>query len=207
MNDLIRMLNLGGFSDIEKKIMEDNKVDFNKAIGNLLKSSRKSLNLHKCYYCKNDISGFCNSHSVPAFCLRNIAESGEVAYSNALIDFPLLKGKKGVNQAGTFNLICRDCDKKVFADYENPDNYVNYPTPKMIAQIALKDNLKFISRRLLEKEMYEYMCQNYNLPEKIKNEKQYVIDLDLKEYVNGFNKAKKAVIKNWDNEYLSLIHI
>lgn len=46
--------------------------------------------------------------------------------------------ENGVNKAGTFHLICNDCDSKIFSDYENPDNYSNQPTQKMIAQMALK---------------------------------------------------------------------
>ena len=39
-----------------------------------------------------------------------------------------------------------DCDNKLFSDYENPDNYSGKPTEKMVAQMALKDALKSISK-------------------------------------------------------------
>ena len=71
----------------------------------------------------------------------------------------------------------------------------------MIAQIALKNNLKFISKRLIETEMYNYMTQNQNLPENLKMAKQYATNLDLKEYIDEFKKAKRAIKKDWDDQY------
>ena len=37
---------------------------------------------------------------------------------NTILNIPLLKDDKGINEAGTFHLICRDCDSKIFQDYE-----------------------------------------------------------------------------------------
>ena len=201
IDDFAYMLNMGDFSAFEREEMERNKVDFKKVMGKVLKESRAAAKTEKCYYCGEKITSFCNSHSVPAFCLRNIKEEGKVATTNTLIDFPLLDTEKGINQAGTFHIICQNCDNKIFADYENPHNYENRPTDKMLAQIALKNNLHAISKRLLENEMYECMCDKLHGPENIKEAKQYVNNLDLKEYIDGFNKAKKCIQKNLTNEY------
>ncbi len=200
-DDLTYMLNMGDFSDWERKEMETNKIDFKKKLAKILKESREMAKPKKCYYCGKDITSCCNSHSVPAFCLRNIAEAGEVATTNILINFPLLDNEKGVKQAGTFQIICDKCDNEIFADYENPDNYENKPSNKMLAQIALKNNLNLISKRLLENAMYNNMYEGFNLLESIKNGKQYVNDLDLKEYIGGFKKAKNSIEKNWNDEY------
>ena len=78
---------------------------------------------------------------------------------NTIIDLPILKADKGVNEAGTFHLICRECDGKIFQDYEEPLNYEDMPTIKMLAQIDMKNNLKFISKRLMEKELYDLMYE------------------------------------------------
>lgn len=45
---------------------------------------------------------------------------------NTLVDNPLMDTEKGVEEAGTFHLICNECDSKIFSDYENPDNYTTY---------------------------------------------------------------------------------
>jgi hypothetical protein len=195
------IVNFDIFSETEKEFMKQNEIEYKKEMGNFIKECRNTAKLSTCYYCGNEITSFCNSHSIPAFCLRNIATSGDVACLNALIDFPLLDDKKGVKEAGTFHLICRDCDSKIFADYENPYNYKDIPSQKMIAQIALKNNLRFISTRLLEKEMYKKMGDNNPFFQNINNAKQYVNDLDLQEYVNGFKKAKRTIEKNWTDEY------
>ena len=43
----------------------------------------------------------------------------------------------GVNKAGTFHIICRDCDSRTFQLYEDPNAYNSKPTDQMLAQIAL----------------------------------------------------------------------
>lgn len=49
--------------------------------------------------------------------------------------------------------------------------------------------------------MYDYMHHNLNIPEQLRDAHQYVGSLDLKEYIAGFKKAKRASQKNWENEY------
>lgn len=200
-NRFAHTLDFDMFSDAEKEHMIQNKIEYKKAMGKFMKECRENAKPSTCYYCGNKITSFCNSHSIPAFCLRNIATSGDVACLNTLIDFPLLDNEKGVNEAGTFHIICRDCDSKIFSDYENPDNYKNRPSPKMVAQIALKNSLRFISTRLLENEMYKKMGNANPSFQDISNLKQYVHDLDLKEYISDFQKAKKALEKNYTDKY------
>ena len=60
----------------------------------------------------------------------------------------------GVNKAGTFHIICRDCDSRTFQLYEDPNAYNSKPTDQMLAQIALKDVLLMISKRNQEREQY-----------------------------------------------------
>lgn len=198
---MFEIQNLNMFTDAEKDMLNKNKANFRKIISSFLKESHNASKLPYCYYCGKETTSFCNSHLVPAFCLRNIASMGDVACLNALIDFPLMDEKKGVNEAGTFRIICRDCDGKIFSDYENPTNYENLPTPKMLAQIALKNNLKFISRRLVENELHKIMHSKLCLPESFYNSKQDATNLDLDEYIKGYQKAKRTLEKNWTGEY------
>lgn len=200
-NKYVKTVNFDMFSEYEKNIMNENKAEINKIMSKVLKNSRNASKLDSCYYCGNKCDGFCNSHSVPSFCLKNIAENGRVLTLGEFLDIPIINKEKGVNQAGTFHIICRDCDSKIFSDYENPNNYNSFPTQKMLAQISLKNNLKFISKRLLEKEMYNNMFENLNLPDSINSANQYVKDLDLNEFIQGFNKAKKILDKNLNDGY------
>ncbi|MDD4437404.1 MAG: hypothetical protein PHS04_05140 [Tissierellia bacterium] len=191
-NDDIKLADLE-FSDYELKKLNGNKIEYKKQVSKILAEGRNRAKRDTCYYCGQAISSFCKSHFVPAFCLRNIAVNGEVNYSNTLINIPVMDYDKGVNEAGTFRLICRDCDSKIFGDYENPDNYVNEPNPKMIAQIVMKNYMKMISKRLFEIALYENIGGVDN--------QQLVNELDLEEYRKGFEKAKRLSLKNWSGEY------
>ena len=205
-DDFTQMFNLGGFFEEELDDMKDNKIEFKKSIGKLLSKSRKDAKREDCFYCGNKCDGFCNSHSIPAFLLRNIAVEGVVYTNNKLVRMPLLDDDKGVNQSGTFQLICRKCDSKIFSDYENPDNYKDVPTPKMIAQIAMKNYLKSISKRIFEVAMFDNAKADLGLPSAFYEQKQSVNNLDLKEYIEGFKRAKKVDEKGWENEYYLFYH-
>ena len=154
MNDLFFPFDLSVFTKSNYKMNEDEIIKYKKYLSQILKESRNQAKQKQCYHCGTNCDGFCNSHTVPEFCLRNIAKNGKVFYSNSILEMPLLKDIKGVNEAGTFHLICKNCDNTIFQDYENPDNYENLPSIKMLAQIDMKNNLKNISKRLTEKELY-----------------------------------------------------
>ena len=121
---------------------------------------------------------------------------------NSLIDLPFIKKETGVGQTGTFQIICRDCDSKVFSDYENPDNYSSMPTQKMLAQIALKNNLKYISKRKQEIGLHTVIESEMDFSSSTFAHDDYIKFLDLKEYMVGYRKAKKCLEKNESGYYL-----
>ena len=172
-----------------------------KIINQLIKKSRIQAKPGNCYYCNIKCDSFCNSHTLPAFCLRNIASNGKVAYSNTILDLPILNDSKGVNEAGTFQLICRDCDSKIFQDYENPDNYKTIPSAKMLAQIDMKNNLKNISKRLMEIEIYDLMREQLGVSAELTQAKTVVEKMDLKEFKDAYTRAKKHSIKPFERDY------
>lgn len=202
-NEFTQMLNLGTDSELELNLMKENKVEFRKQFGKLLKKSKQDAKNEECFYCGEKCSSFCNSHSVPAYFLKNIAVEGKIYSNNSLISIPLLDEDKGVNQSGTFQIICRNCDSKIFRDYEDPKNYTDIPTPKMIAQIAMKNSLKSISKRKSEIALYNNIP---NLSSGFHKQKQLVNDLDLQEYIEDFNRAKRIMEKGLDNEYYLFYH-
>lgn len=207
MSNLPRALNLGDLLNTEQDKMIENKIVFRKQLGKLNNKSRKDAKMEKCFYCNKPCSSFCNSHSVPAFFLRNIAVDGDLYTHNRLVNIPLMDEDKGINQSGTFQLICRDCDSQIFKDYEDPDNYTTEPTSKMIAQIAMKNHLKSISKRNHEISLYKNMKEAYPfLPDTISSQKEIVNQLDLQEYIAEFKKAKRIDEKGWDNEYFLFHH-
>ena len=130
------------------------------------KIAKKEVKGRFCFICGNEVSSFCNSHTIPAFMLKYIAIDGHLKSYGALAQNPLDKGKKGVKQAGTFKLICRTCDSKLFQMYENEANYGNVKMiNQLLGEIALKTILKTISKRLYEKKMYELILEDiYHSP-------------------------------------------
>ena len=67
-----QMLSLG-LDEQEHKNYSHNKITYNKLMSKIQAKARQEANLNYCYYCKKEVSSFCNSHSVPQFCLRRIA--------------------------------------------------------------------------------------------------------------------------------------
>lgn len=84
--------------------------------------------------------------------LKNIAKAGKLYHANKLIEIPVVDKEKGISNSGTFHFICRDCDSKLFQEYENVDALQEIQTEKMLAEIALKDILLMLSKRNQEKE-------------------------------------------------------
>lgn len=201
MDDFFTHLDLSDFPKVDVETRKDDIIKASKAINDLIKESRAISKLSNCYYCGEPCDGFCNSHTLPAFCLRNIAQKGKVFYSNSILDLPSLKNDKGVNDSGTFHLICRDCDSKIFQAYENPNNYDEIPTIKMLAQIDMKNNLKNISKRLMELEMYRLMGEQFGMSKEMVAAKSAVNNLDLAEFKDSFSQAKKRDIKPFSGDY------
>ncbi len=196
----VNNFNLGAFSDEEKDFLRTD-LSYKKKMSRINKEVRESVKRDTCYFCGKSVTSFCNSHSEPKFCLDNIATKGDVLTLNAIVDNPLIDRKNGVKKAGTFHLICNDCDSKIFSDYENPDNYISIPSSKMIAQMALKNSLKSISKRLFEIELFNFASKMNKTARdfiKIKND---INKMDLNEYEKSYKKAKKAIEKNGANDY------
>lgn len=187
--------------DEESEILNSNIIEYKREFNKVLSEARKTSKPEKCICCGKETTGFCNSHSVPAFCLRNIATNGELLHSNKLVNFPLMDFEKGVSNAGTFQVICRECDSKIFQEYEEPNNYQDEVTPKMVAQIAMKNYLKAISKRINEYAIYDIIKDRAYEYTEFTDYMHYIQDVDLNEYKRGFEKAKRLSGKNWSGEY------
>jgi hypothetical protein len=190
-------LNLSSKVDAERDTMEKIKIPFRKFYSQLSAQSRKDSKPDKCFYCEHETTTFCNSHSLPAFILKNIAVNGCQYTINKVIESPLIDDESGINNSSTFNLLCRDCDSKIFRDYETPENYRNPPTAVMLIQMAMKNYLRQIGKRRFERSLYSAMS---NLAP-VYEDRLRVIDLDLSENLRAFKKAKKSLINPRGDEY------
>ena len=99
--------------------MEKNIIEARKTYSKLINKSKQQAKKSECLWCGEKITRFCNSHSLPQCILRNIDTDGKVDYFNSMLNLPLINLDKGINEAGTFKLLCRECDGKIFQDYEN----------------------------------------------------------------------------------------
>lgn len=189
-----------GLDEFQKKAYADNKIEYSKQMGARYAKARKDSKLDHCYYCNKSVSSFCNSHSVPQFCLKRIASDGKVYYANTLIDLPFMRNDQGVKEAGTFQIICRECDSKIFQQYEDPNAYQTIPSSRILAQIAMKNYLQMIYKRLYESKLYSLLEKETNRKD-ILDRNQKVISLDLDEYNRSFTRARQGALGGHDDWY------
>lgn len=181
-------------------------IELRKMLGQHIKNARENSRHKECLLC-GKTGGFCKSHTIPEFCLDNIAWNGKVNSINTLIDTEILTKDSGVSNAGVFHIICRPCDGSVFQNYENESAYNTEISNTTLNQIALKNSLRDIYKHEMELEMFEAS------KELIKEKKPFMSFLadiffnaqikarktDIKECYAVFNKAKDYLSSsnNW----------
>jgi len=177
-------------SDQELQEYNYNKKEYNIEFSQMKRTAINKSKLARCYLCGKECSSFCNSHSIPRRCLATISSNGKL-FNSLVKTIPFVKNEKGINEAGTFHIICNECDNLYFKEYESFEEYGPIiPSGKVLAEIALKNNLLMISKRLFEKQLY---IQNYMYSLNL----SYLlylktIELDLKEYQDSLKRAKAA---------------
>ncbi len=178
-----------GIDELEQKSFVENPIALRKFFSRIESQARVQAKGCLCYHC-NLQKSLCNSHSVPAFCLRRIAQDGKLSYLNTILKYPLEKEDQGVQEAGTFRIICNDCDSTIFQLYENPASYKERPAGKLLAQIAMKNYLLMVSKRLLERELYKLLVQEVGFDVVEEHQRQEIIRYDLQEFEQGYLRAK-----------------
>lgn len=181
--------------------MDSQLLRIKKQCSAMLKECRKNAKLNRCVCCNKEVSSFCNSHSIPQFILRNIEEQGLVYTSNYFFELPIAKEENGIIEAGTFHIICNECDNHIFKDYEDEKKLLEIPTNKMLAEISLKNILVTWDKRLLEIEIYNKLKEvspNNSEMLEYKNEINY---MDLSEIKWEYQRAKKILDKNLKSGY------
>ena len=117
-------------------------IELRKEYSRIISKSRQQAKKSECLWCGKKITRFCNSHSVPQCVLENIDLDGKLDYFNSMLNLPLINEDKGIGEAGTFKIICSDCDGTIFRDYEELSKLESQPTEIMLEEIALKNVLK-----------------------------------------------------------------
>jgi len=202
----MKALNLKENSDKLNSEFTGDKIEINKTMSRIMREAKNRAKPSSCLICGKEQTSFCNSHTVPAFCLRNIEKDGKVCTCNSIVKYPFyIKSENGINEAGTFRLICRECDSVVFQEYENPKAYNEKPSSKILAQIALKNGLKAISKRMDEIKMYDVLKEKTIGKENFIEGIQAIKEMDYEEYYTSIRKAK-SLLKKDDNDGYYLIY-
>lgn len=127
-------------------VLTDNLVAFRKAFSPLDKEARENAKPGRCLICGEEMPKFCVSHTVPRYCLKEIAAEGKLLTSAAVMGGNVIDREVGVGQAATFKQVCRKCDTEYFKLYETPETLLTRPSSQVMGQIAAKNLLREISK-------------------------------------------------------------
>ncbi len=184
--------------------MDKNIIEARKTYNRIANQSKQKAKQQECLWCHKPITRFCNSHSVPEFVLRNIEQEGMVDYFNTIAEIPLINEDRGLSEAGTFKLICRDCDGKIFQNYENPDKICLIPSEQMLEEIALKNMLLYLNKRFYEEKLYETLKEQFNSPFPYEA-KEEVTYLDVRDFLWDYHRIKDLIDAENNEEKFKLI--
>ena len=189
-------------------IPKDDIIQFRKFQSELIRNARAAAKHDSCLLCGKRVNSFCNSHSIPQMCLKNISSVGKLDSIFSFVDSDAFDRDTGINKAGTFHVICNDCDSRAFQKYENSDSYIHNPEDdnELINQIALKNILRDIYKHELELEMFKLMPTA--IKEKSKNPLAYYTasivntaqmkarEFDISECYSALEKCKSSIEKH-----------
>ena len=175
------------------------EVEIRKLIKQMLYDSRNRARVSECRLCGQKTEGFCNSHTVPQFILKELAQNGKVLQASLFFGIEHVDIEKGISNSGTFHIICRNCDNSRFTAYENEQALLNKPSEKMLAQIELKNTLMQLSKRREEVELYKILYDRGLI------EGKEVLDemhrLDIRDYNKVIDDAVAFIENPQDGQY------
>lgn len=158
----------------------DKVIELTKEYSKLINKSKRQVKECECLWCGKKITHFCNLHPVPRSVLKNIDMDGDLDYFNFSLDLPFTNKDQGIDEPAKFRLLCDDCDKSVFQDYEDLKKLETEPTEKMLEEIVLKNILVILNKRFIETELFENLESDYKLPYLIASQEvDLLIDRDI----------------------------
>lgn len=186
----IKVVRLGMSTPEERQKYESKKAEINKGVRLIRRLAQERAKGDTCFLCHQPCTSFCNSHSVPEFVFKNAAGSGSLMVP-LQFDIPTLGKDFGVRKAGTFHLICDDCDNKLFKPYENPDAYKETPGDNILALIAIKNCLFSIARKREEYEIEKILEERFLIDNHPSSEKT-LEEIDLDDLYDEFHQLIKT---------------
>lgn len=104
-----------------------NLASFWKEFSSLNKEAREGAKPERCLICEEEMPKFRISHTVPRYCLKEIAAEGKLLTSAAVMGGNLIESEVGVGNAATFKQVCGKCDTEYFKLYETPETLLKRP--------------------------------------------------------------------------------
>ena len=180
------------------------KVELRKMSQKYMRQAQSETKSDHCLLCGKLVTSFCNSHSVPRFALKSIAENGEVVLASKLMGNEISENKSGVNKSGTFHLICGNCDNSFFQDYESQEKLAVGITDKLLAEIAVKNFLLQLNKRYTERHLYKILQRELHMFENVE-ELYDTVELDIKDYFDDMEFHKNIALNGIEGGY-QVIH-
>lgn len=176
---------------------QEQRIEQRKIYSKLMNQARSNTKRPTCYYCGKNCSSFCKSHSIPQFVLKRISPIASI------IDRELdpTANDAGINNAGTFYIICNDCDNIIFKEYESPEVYAEFPSDSILAKIALKNYIQMIWKRMIENEYYIQLSQEPFCDLTLVASKLFWGNRDLEYYERAYIYSKATIEKQKRNRY------
>ena len=140
--------------------MEKVEIESQKLTNDVYKAGRQNIGIKKCFLCGKATS-ICNSHSIPRSILKNIAVEGMLLSGLYIDDHYGYKSKSGILNTWTFQIICRECDSKYFRHYEREKALLLSPTEPILSEIALKNGLFMLHKRLCDNSVQKILLSNH----------------------------------------------
>lgn len=180
--------------------MNRQDIETRKVISDIMRDSARGAKQEKCFICGKVQTSFCNSHLIPRAILENIATDGKVLTSNALMNISCINVDSGLAKTWTFRFICRECDSKMFCNYEATDALLSPPTDVMLAEIALKNSLMMLYKQYHDKTTFQIFGDRGMIKGGL-DIKEKEISLNIVDYSTNARKAKRFIEQNKTDEY------
>lgn len=186
-------------------VPKNDLIQFRKKSSEYWNVANKEAKPSCCLICNEPISGICNSHTIPQYCLKEIAKEGRLYMAAVLLDTNLIQYEVGVNEAATFKQICKKCDSEFFKLYETPETLLNRPSPRVLGQIATKNLLREMSKGRREIELKKALGV-LSTPDL--DAMTSVRAIDMEEDEKAFKKAVRvASIDSCSSAYHIIYHV
>lgn len=181
-----------------EQLSDSQIISSSKQFSTIRRKADKEIKSNKCYICKKECTSFCNSHSIPTLVLKSIAKEGKVFRSVKICDSLSPYAELGVAQAGTFRIICGNCDNTVFQDYESDESIEHCLDGVFLSEIALKNGLHELYKKHASSHMFNAMSSFSPMA----GSQVHPLEIDTKEAEICVSYALKAIGDKKNGYYL-----